>query len=151
MCAAPLHLWNPNEIIALHLCVDFDPYWLIPILWVFAFRHLRWIPGCAALSWKVSEFSPSCYPPPRFLTTPYAFSSLQVMVIFCQHTYFYWYHLFQICCWKNIFQKHKLSSLKLIGIELPAILIVLLPDNWKSKKVTITWQKIHTRLLHLHV
>lgn len=151
MCATPLHLWNPNEIIALHLCMNFDPYRLIPMLQVFAFRHLRWTPGCAAFIWKVSEFSPLCYPPNAFSPLSVPSVLFKVMVIFCQHTYFYWYHLSQILCCRTIFRKHKLSSLKLFCIEFPAILMVLLPANWNIKKVTTTWQKTDTHLLHFHV
>lgn len=61
------------------------------------------------------------------------------------------YFFSQFLCCRNIFQKHKLSSLVGVGIEFPVIWMVLLPDNWNREKVITTWKKTQAQLLHFHV
>lgn len=138
LCALSLHLWRPSEISALYLCMDFHPCWLIPKLPVFVFTHSRLTP----FVWKVSEIFLITILAPSFLTTPCAFTPLKIMVIFHLHTFFFLIYLFsQFLCCRNIFQKHKLSSLVWVGIEFPVIWMVLLPDNWNREKVITTWKK----------
>lgn len=125
VCAISLHLWSPSEISTLYLCMDFHPCWLIPKLPVFMFTH-EIVPFCVE---DFRDFPRHCSPPQLSHHSLCLHSFKHYGFLPSTYLFLLIYLLSQILCCGDIFQKHKLSALGLVGIEFPIIWMVLLPDN----------------------